>query len=150
MDCSSDDDFGCTPPELLEAANAAVNNLIPTKSKSQYENAYKEFKSWCVKNNVTRVSENILLAFFEEKSKTVKSSTLWSLYSMIKTTLNIKDNVNITKFSKIIPYLKQKSIGYRPKKSRVLSKENVTKFLEEADTNEHLLTKVCILFYFLH
>lgn len=146
MDHSGNEDLDCKPLDLLEAANIeSVNNLIPNKSKSQYENAYKEFKSWCMKSKVNKITENILLAFFEEKSKNVKSSTLWSLYSMIKTTLNINDNVNIKKFTKIIPYLKQKSIGYRPKKSRVLSKEQITKFLEEADINEHLLTKVCII-----
>ena len=90
MDINSDDEhFNCTPPDILETANTAVNNLIPKKSKKQYENAYKEFKSWCMKNKANKISENILLAFFEEKSKSVKSSTLWALYSMIKTTLNV-------------------------------------------------------------
>ncbi|CAH1375791.1 unnamed protein product [Tenebrio molitor] len=52
--------------------DCAVSNLIPEKSKR------------CNKNNVQTVSENVVLAYLMEKSKTVKSSTLWSTYSMLK------------------------------------------------------------------
>ncbi|KAJ8978341.1 hypothetical protein NQ317_011464, partial [Molorchus minor] len=44
-------------------------------------------------------------------------------------------NVNIRKFSKLIPHLKSKSVGYRPNKSRILTKEEIERFLQEASDN---------------
>jgi hypothetical protein len=78
-----------TSPELKNIADCAVSNLVPEKSKRQYDKCYNDFKEWCNKNNVKTVSENVVLAYLMEKSKTVKSSTLWSTYSMLKLTLNI-------------------------------------------------------------
>jgi hypothetical protein len=92
-----------------------VSNLIPEKSKRQYDKCYNDFKERCNKNNVKTVSENVVLAYLMEKSKTVKSSTLWSTYSMLKLTLNIRDGIGVTKFLKLVPFLK-KSVGYQVKK----------------------------------
>jgi hypothetical protein len=61
-----------------------VSNLIPEKSKRQYDKCYNGFKERCNKNNVKTVSTNVVLAYLMEKSKTVKSSTLWNTYSMLK------------------------------------------------------------------
>jgi hypothetical protein len=73
-----------------------------------------------LKDNVKTVSENVVLAYFMEKSKTVKSSTLLSTYSMLKLTLNIRDGIDVTKYLKLVPFLKKKSVGYQAKKSKVL------------------------------
>jgi hypothetical protein len=83
--------------------DCAVSNLIPEKSKRQYDKCYNDFKEQCNKNNVKTVSENVVLAYLMEKSKTVKSSTLWSTYSMLKLTLNIRDGIGVTKFLKLVP-----------------------------------------------
>ncbi|CAH1366286.1 unnamed protein product [Tenebrio molitor] len=45
-----------------------------------------------------------------EKSKTVQSSTLWSTYSMLKLTLNIRDGIGVTKFLKFVPLLKKSQL----------------------------------------
>jgi hypothetical protein len=91
-----------TSPELKNIANCAVSNLIPVKSKRQYDKCSNDFKERCNKNNVKTVSENVVLAYLMEKSKTVKSSTLWSTYSMLKLTLNIRDGIGVTKFLKLV------------------------------------------------
>jgi hypothetical protein len=96
-----------TSPELKNIADYAVSNLIPEKSKRQYDKCYNDFKERCNKNNVKTVSENVVLAYLMEKSKTVKSSTLWSTYSMLKLTLNIRDGIGVTKFMKLVPFLKK-------------------------------------------
>jgi hypothetical protein len=49
----------------------AVSNLIPEKSKRQYDKCYNDFKERCNKNNVKTVSENVVLAYLMEKSKTL-------------------------------------------------------------------------------
>ncbi|KAJ8973037.1 hypothetical protein NQ317_004061 [Molorchus minor] len=68
----------------------------------------------------TQISENVLLAYFAEKSKKMKSSTLWAICSMLKATLNVKENVDFKKCTKLIPYLKNLSVGNHPKKSKVV------------------------------
>lgn len=131
--------------EIAEAANAAIQNLLPPKSRKLYDAAYKNFKFWCTEKNVTNVSENVMLAFFSEKQKTMKSSTLWAQYSMIKACISIYDNIDISGFSKLIALLKRNSKGYLPKKSKVLSRENLDTYLTEADDNEHLMIKVVLI-----
>lgn len=136
------------PFAITEVANNAIANLLPEKSKAQYENAYKQFKDWCSHKNVSKVSENVLLAYFEDKSKSVKSPTLWALYSMLKSTLNIKENIDVMKFLKLVPYLKKKSVGYQAKKSKVLTGEQVNQFITEADNDHYLLMKVIFAFFY--
>lgn len=106
----------------------------------------QQFREWCKDKNVVKISEKALLAYLEEKSATIKPPTLWSTFSMLKATLNIKENIDLRKYPKLIPYLKNKSVGYRGKKSKVLLREDVSKFIEEADDETNLLKKVFILF----
>jgi hypothetical protein len=87
------------------------------------------------------VSENVVLVYLMEKSKTVKSSTLWSTYSMLKLTLNIRDGIDVTKFLKLVPFLKKKSVVYQAKKSKVLTRDQINLFLEKASDENYLLWK---------
>jgi predicted KAP-like P-loop ATPase len=112
----SDTDISCTPPDIRAAALATIKNLLPEKSQTRYNNSYNDLKEWCKTRNVTKITENVLLVYFQEKSQNYKSSTLWSLYSMVKTTVNLRDNVDISKFPKLISFLKRKNVGYTPKK----------------------------------
>jgi hypothetical protein len=41
-----------------------------------------------------------------------------------------------------VPYLKNKSVGYRGKKSKILTQEDISKFIEEAADEKNLLKKV--------
>ena len=59
-------DIQCTPPEVVEAANDAVLNLLPEKSKQKYEFAYDRFTKWCASKKVTSCSENTMLAYFAD------------------------------------------------------------------------------------
>ncbi|KAJ8972914.1 hypothetical protein NQ317_011481 [Molorchus minor] len=88
----------CESEEIVEAANIAISNLLPTKSRSLYDIAYNRFKKWCAEKNVQVYSENVLLAYFSENAKNYKSSTLWAQYSMVKSCLIIYDNIDISKF----------------------------------------------------
>ncbi|KAJ8909704.1 hypothetical protein NQ315_014703 [Exocentrus adspersus] len=40
---------------------------------------------------------------------------------------------------KIVPFLKKKSVGYRPKQSKVLTREQINLFLKNAEDNQYLL-----------
>ena len=71
--------------EIEAAASAACSSLLPEKSKRRYEAAYKCFKDWCQSKNTAQISETIMLAYFVDKSKVLKSTaSLWCEYSMIK------------------------------------------------------------------
>ncbi|KAJ8975882.1 hypothetical protein NQ317_009297, partial [Molorchus minor] len=92
-----------------------------------------------------KVSEAVLLVYSEHKINNIKPMTLWSVYSMFKSILNANENVNIIKFTKLIPYLKRKSVGYRPKKSRILTKEEIERFLQEAPDDRFLIERVILI-----
>ncbi|KAK9674634.1 hypothetical protein QE152_g40977 [Popillia japonica] len=109
--------LSCTPPQLREIADNAVINLLPKKSKAVYEKCYHQFELWAVQNNVNTISENILLAYFELQGKNKKSSTLWSMYSMLRSCfsiykISIYKNTDISKYIKLRAYLKRFSEGY--------------------------------------
>ncbi|KAJ3662281.1 hypothetical protein Zmor_006636 [Zophobas morio] len=60
--------------------------------------------------------------------------------------MNIRHNVNIGNFSQLVSFLKRKNNGYKAKKSRVFSKEEFYKFLQEAEDSKYLMMKVALIF----
>lgn len=135
-------EYSGTPPSLVEAARCATQQLLPEKSKSAYEKEYDKFVRWCTAQNTEKISENVLLAYFLEKSKNYKGSSLWTFYSMLKSKILIEKGINISKFSKLIIFLKRKAEHEKPKKSKVLKKEEVYKFIKEAPDETFLMAKV--------
>ncbi|XP_031331917.1 uncharacterized protein LOC116162438 [Photinus pyralis] len=138
--------FSEEPFEITEAANATVTNLLPARSKKLYEAAYHSFKDWCLQKSVKTFSENVMLVYFSEKAKNYKCSTVWAQYSMVRSCMLIYDNIDISKFRKLVSFLKRNSDGYAPKKSKILNREEVKTFLSEADDDAHLMRKVVLIF----
>lgn len=143
----SDENIMCTPPEIAEAARNAISNILPEKSKHKYAAQYEKFMAWSKINNVSsgNYSENVLLAYFSMEAKKFKSSTIWSHYSMLRTTLKTNNNLDIKTYSKLIAFLKRCNVGYRAKKSKIFSREEVNKFILESPDEVNLLMKVCTL-----
>jgi integrase len=79
-----------------------------------------------------------------EISKTFKPSTLWSKFSMISKCLQIKENINASRFPKTLAFLKRQSSGYEPKKSKVFTAEQVSEFMTKASDGKWLLDKVIL------
>jgi hypothetical protein len=102
-----ENDQNCTPPELREVAEGTLSNLLPTKSREVYEKEFPNFEAWCRENKVQNISDNVLIAYFDMQSKTKKSSTLWSIYSMLRSCLNIYKNVDISRYAKLQAFLKK-------------------------------------------
>ncbi|XP_029171116.1 uncharacterized protein LOC114940557 [Nylanderia fulva] len=92
------------------------------------------------------MSEKTLLAYFIELSKSNKPSTMWATYSMLKTTINIKNNININKYENLTSFLKTQSKGFQSKKANTLTPEQIKKFLDEAPDQTHLATKLATIF----
>lgn len=65
---------------------------------------------------------------------------------MLKSTIQIKDNIDISQYKKLTALLKRQNDGYTPKKSKVLTMGDVMKFLKEASDDKFLLMKVVLIF----
>lgn len=61
---------------------------------------------------------------------------------MLKCTLNLNDNIDISKYMKLTSFLKQNNVGYQPKKAKVLTREQVDKFMIDASDEKYLMIKV--------
>lgn len=133
--------FG-TPPDVAEAALNVSNNLLPEKSKVIYEKRYNQFLQWCMSKKIQHFSENVLLGYFSQELNHLKSSSLWAIYSMLKTTLNTRKNVDISKYHKLIAYLKKKSHNHCPKKSKTLDLHQIKSFITDAPDTTYLMKKV--------
>ena len=134
------------PEDILEAASVANLDLLPKKSLVRYEKQYEHFVSWCEAKKVKAPKEEVLLAYFLEMSKLWKPNTLWSRYSMLKSVLKVKKDLDISKYYKVTAYIKRQNVGFRAKKAKVFTQEDITKFMKEAPDEIYLLIKVVIIF----
>lgn len=155
MDFGSDfeiEDRPGTPEELVETAALASRNLLPTKSKTRYEQVYECFQQWKKDKKASSNSERVLLAYFTELSdKKNMSSTMWAKYSMLKSTLKIHDKVDISKYSSLSAMLKQASKSHVPKQARSFTETEIQRFLDTAPDVAWLDVKVTSLLYsFVH
>ncbi|EFA12503.1 hypothetical protein TcasGA2_TC004165 [Tribolium castaneum] len=132
----------CTPPDIRNIATSAIENLLPQKSRHKYECVYERFLKWRAEKNTTFFSENIILSYFVMLAEKYSSSSLWSYYSMLKSTLVIRHDIHIENYKKLQAFLKRKSKTYKPKKSKTLSSENIKEFIEKAPDEKYLVTKV--------
>lgn len=126
---------------IAEEAQLATLNLLPEKSKKEYERQFAEFNCWREKRGVKSITEDVLLAYFYNAEKKFAASSLWTKYSMLKSTLKVHNNLDISKYSKLTAFLKSKARRYVPKKAKVLEREHIEVFLKEAG-DEYLMTKV--------
>jgi hypothetical protein len=116
--------------------------LLPVKSKAAYEKVYASFCYWRENNKVSAVTEEVILAYLDEKQETLSPASLWPHYSMLKSSLKVKENLCIEKFCSVTAYLKQINVGHHAKKSKVLSREHIEKFFLEAADETYLFVKV--------
>ncbi|KAJ8913585.1 hypothetical protein NQ315_013992 [Exocentrus adspersus] len=121
--------------EIAQLVSEAESSLLPVKSRAKYEKSYQQFCHWRNEKDVRGASEGILIAYFCEKVKILKASTLWSLYSMVRSTLQINENVDISAYKKLLAYLKL----------FFLSMENVKNFLKKAADADFLFMKVVMI-----
>ena len=97
-------------------------------------------------NKANSVDENVLICYFKDLQNKVNPATLWSIWSMLKKMINLKNNIDINKYMNFKSFLKNKYKGYKPKKSLVFTSENVEQFLNTADDHIYLGAKVLNLY----
>jgi len=125
--------------EILQKASEICSGLLPTKSKNRYESEFSRFMEWRIAKNVQTFSENVLMIYFEELSGKYKYSTLWTIFSMLKSTLSANHNIDLASYKKLQALIKRKSENYVPKKSQILTEEDFSRFLTKASDDKYLL-----------
>lgn len=115
---------------------------VPNRSRVKYNHAYQEYRKWCFKNDIETTTDDSIITYFTTDLAPYKSSSLWTKYSMLRTTIKLFEGIDISTFPSIIPFLKSKSDGQKTTKCSSLTKEHVDTFLAEADNKDHLLNKV--------
>lgn len=128
-------------PPLVETQS----NSKPERTQQRYMNCYQTFLKWQKSNRITAFDEDVLLNYFNEASKTYKSSTLMSMYSMLKDTLNRHHNIDISTNCRLLTFLREKFEGFESKKFKVFTAEEINKFLVEAPDEHYLAMKVCCI-----
>jgi integrase len=144
---SSDEDlFDSTPPDLKESALKCKEKMIPQKSKETYERHWNNFEKWIIQKKVSKISENVMLAYFNELMEKYKASSLWTILSAIKAVSKTKPNVELGELESIQAVLKQKQAKEKKKKSAVFTRDQMDKFFQEAHGMEYLVPKLTLLF----
>jgi integrase len=141
------DDVSLTPPGVRDLAAEATERLQPAKSKERYEKTYHDFIDWCKGKNIAEgpYTENMFLAYMGELSKKYASTTLWTIFSMLKKMLLIKNSQDINSMKKVVAFLKRQSSDHTTKKASIFSRELIQKFMAEARDEDFLHIKVAIL-----
>ncbi|XP_050298550.1 uncharacterized protein LOC126737616 [Anthonomus grandis grandis] len=85
------------------------------------------------------------MAYFQELSEKYSSNSLCTKYSTLRSTLMVHKNIDISQYHRLIFFLKVKSKGYVPKKSKVLEGEQIIKFIKKAPDDIYLVHKVILV-----
>lgn len=151
-DSESESDYNEEKEEIMlrnfeTESKLIINNLLPKKSCEVYENVYATFIKWHNQNKATSFSENILIVYFNELAKKYRPTTLWAKWSMLRTTLNLKEGIDINTYNNLKTYLKNHAKGYKPKKAKSFTLEQIKTFIENAENNIYLAVKVFVHLY---
>lgn len=68
--------------DTTDIVDKTTLDLLPEKSQAKYIHCYYRFKKWCETNNAQDVIQDIVLNYFQQRSKEIAILTLWSEYSM--------------------------------------------------------------------
>ncbi|XP_063544507.1 uncharacterized protein LOC134752749 isoform X1 [Cydia strobilella] len=132
-----DNDNVPSPPEIENISDG---------TKKIYKKSYNKFMAWRKKENISSISEKVLLTYFQDMSTKYAPSTLWAEYSMIKSTLKLYEKTDISCYVKLPQFLKQKSEGYKAKKSKTFAPSEIEKFIRKAPDEVFLMVKVAVIF----
>ncbi|KAF5306435.1 hypothetical protein FQR65_LT07347 [Abscondita terminalis] len=134
-----------TNSDIVVKTEKVTEDLLPVKSRSSYDKEHNIFLNWKSSNSVKLVNETVMLEYFQNLAKKYSPNTLWTKYSILKSSLIVNDNINISVYPRLVSFLKQKSKGYVPKKSKVLTGDQVVKFIKDAPNESYLMHKVVLI-----
>lgn len=135
MDCDDENSYDYLQ-KVIDEADSIVLDMLPSKSKSQYIAVYQKFSQWRQEKHINEknMCEEVLFVYlrklFDENK--LNPPTVWSRYSMIKTTLLTYKNINIKSWEKVFSFMKKQAKGYCPKKAMIFSANDITNFCTHA------------------
>lgn len=135
---SEDEDIKCEPSPIFTKTNQVPLRHTITK----YNQTYVQFTKWNKSTGDRPISQNVLLEYFQDLATRSKPSTLFAVYSMLKSTFRSKDDVDISNYSRLLEYLKEKNTGYKPVKAKVFLDGEIERFVNEAPDDKWLDVKV--------
>lgn len=97
---------------------------------------------WRSKKKLQSFSESVFLAYLKEQAETKKPSTMWATYSMLRSIMLNKHNIDLRSYPTLSPFLKETAKGYKPTTSKHLTADQINKFLDEAPDQKYLGMKV--------
>lgn len=97
---------------------------------------------WKTAKGANSSSESVLLAYFDQLAKKYKPTTIWSLYSKLKSTINTKEKIDIISYKILSAFLKKQSRGFHRKKATIFTPEQIQSFLTKAPDDKYLAMKV--------
>lgn len=145
----NDENVPNTPPDVREtAAEAREKSLLPSKSSMQYKVAYDKFLEWfrglSGVNENTKITETFLMTYFETK---ISAASCWSIYSRLKSTLQLYDKISLDKMENLQKLLKRKAESHTPVQAPTFSSEQIQEFLKDApDDGRNFIKKMALLF----
>jgi hypothetical protein len=79
---SVDDEEVVVSEEIVQAVKIVTQSLLPSKSRHKYEKEYRSFMDWSQTKKITgKCSEDVLLAYFLEKSEKYSAASQWTASS---------------------------------------------------------------------
>ncbi|XP_015127656.1 uncharacterized protein LOC107048788 [Diachasma alloeum] len=139
------------PENILKSIENARDKSMPEKSRERYMRTYRRYRDWIEENEFEDnspkyiFSEEIMLAYFNERSQSSAPNSLWSTFSAIKSVVRRLHNLDLSKHTEL-HFLKVLKKGYEPKKAAVLWEPQTAKFIREASDEVYLVEKVALIF----
>ena len=146
-DSESDNEKVDFNDEIRERADKAKSSIILMKSKKRYEQEFEKFEKWREQMNSPPIDENLLLAYFQKMSGTYVATSLWTIQTKLKLFIRLNYAINIGQYSQLQAFLHRKSKEHTPKKSEILSNEDIGHFLRHAPDEDFLLHKVILIVF---
>ena len=122
---------------MKRSVDALLSDSIPSKSRSTYEKAWKEFAEFVDKPN-EKPNEEDFLQFFDylKTEKNFVASSIWAIYSRLNAMFQLKHGDKLQIYPRVTQLLKSYEENYQRSVASTFTKDQLSTFLE----NEELCT----------
>lgn len=150
MDLDVDFDFieGSEIPVDLLIDSSTAKTQLSERSENKYNETYTYFRQWKENKKHDKITEFVMLEYFQELAEKYKPSTMWATFSMLKTKILENDNVMIGNYENLLKFLRLKSAGFKSKESSYISPDVIKEFMTKAPDSLFLATKVNLIIHF--
>ena len=127
-------------PTLNNLVTKLHDNLLPTVSKTKYNNAWQKFQEWMKDNDESVVDEKVLLAYVMAMHDSgYAPTTLLSIVSMLKKkAVSLNHIIPSHVWQKFKSFVDQKSKNYKPTQSESFSGNEIDCFIPSPNNTAEL------------